>query len=580
MAPTATSQPPTLGTERYPDVDPDFVKWARELQRLSWAKAVIGYDTFLAENPSDAQLAVLGLLDRYFLLTELLGRVDFLNHGTRGNTWLYDRCREVEAAPDDYLDLWARDAYKSSIITNGGVIQEVLRDPEITCVIFGGTNKIAKPFLGQIKYEFETNAWLKRIYADVLWEEPRTQAPQWSIDGGIIVKRQGNPKEATVEAHGLIDGMPTGKHWNLRVYDDLVNEDLVGTPEQIKKCTLRWENSDNLGTKGGRRWHIGTRYSYADTYGIILDRGVLKVRKYPATDDGTLNGRPVFLTQAQWDAKKLAQVSVINAQMLQDPLAGEQNTFDLKSFRTYEARPRTVNVYILVDPSKGATQRSTYTGIAVIGVDAASNRYLLDGYRQRMSLDQRYVAVKHLHKYWSHQPGVQAIRVGYERYGMQSDLEHFELEMRRERAFFPIEEVSWPRQGKHSKEDRIERIEPDARHGHIFLPAYCWHEVHGTCIWLIGQDHVEFRRLLGETKIQREMRATDQGYRLAKPIKRKAEGHVYDLTRVFLEEARLHPFGSHEDLLDAFSRLYDMDPVPPVMVEREQLEPPVYIDGV
>ncbi len=186
----------------------------------------------------------LGRNDRFFLLTVLLHRKDAFD------PWLYARCREVEADPDDCLDLWAREHYKSTIITFAGIIQEIIRNPEITIGIFSHTKPVARKFLIQIKTELETNTDLISTYPDIFYAEPKKDAPKWSEEKGICVIRTSNPKEATVEAHGLVDGQPTGAHFLLRVYDDVVTLESVGTPEQVAKTTNAWELSDNLGARG------------------------------------------------------------------------------------------------------------------------------------------------------------------------------------------------------------------------------------------------------------------------------------------------------------------------------------------
>src|SRR6266404_3748480 len=129
--------------------------------------------------------ALLNANDRFYLLTVTCKRHD------AWHPWLFERCREVEANPDGYLDLWARYHYKSSIGTFAGILQEIIVDPEITVAIMSGTNSVAVPFLIQLQEEMENNEDLKRIHGDVFWDAPRKESPLWSRDKGLIVKRRG-----------------------------------------------------------------------------------------------------------------------------------------------------------------------------------------------------------------------------------------------------------------------------------------------------------------------------------------------------------------------------------------------------
>jgi len=90
--------------------------------RLAYADMPETLSTYEALRPYMRlkDVALFGCLDRFFLCVAVLGRRDLVH------PWIYDRCREIEAAPDGYLDLWAREHGKSSLITCAGVIQEVL----------------------------------------------------------------------------------------------------------------------------------------------------------------------------------------------------------------------------------------------------------------------------------------------------------------------------------------------------------------------------------------------------------------------------------------------------------------------
>ena len=493
--------------------------------------------------------ADLCLVDRYFLLTQILKRKDAYR------PWIYERCREVEAEPDGFIDIWAREHYKSTIITFAGCIQEILRDPEITIGIFSHTKPIAKGFLQQIKRELERNEDLIDLFPDILWENPEKDSPSWSLDSGIIVQRDGNPKEATLEAHGLVDGQPTSKHFDLMVQDDVVTRESVNTPEQIQKTTEAWELADNLGTAGGRKWIIGTRYHYADTYAEIIKRGAARARIYPATHDGTLTGTPVLFSAAEWARRIRDQgEATVACQLLANPLAGHQRMFNVEDLRDYEVRPETLMVYLMVDPARSMKKDSAHTAMIVLGVDYAGNKYLLDGVDHKMDLMTRWRWLRDLWDLWRNAPGVQGITVGYERYGAIADLDYFEERMKVEKCSFEITPLEWPREGEGSKNDRVQRLTPDLKAHRFYLP------------YPTDEDRLTSR--------QQKMLESGYDYRISQRIRRiDQDKKLYDVTERLKMQFSYFPFGDRKDLIDATSRIYDLEVRPPVYVDQSTLEP-------
>ncbi len=397
--------------------------------------------------------------DLFFLLTIALKRKD------ANKPFVYDRCREVEANPNGHLDLWSREHYKSTVITFALTIQDTLKDPEVTFGIFSHTRPIAKGFLEQIKRELENNTFLKNLFPEILFQDPRNESSKWSLDSGLIVKRKTNPKEATIEAWGLVDGQPTSKHFKIRLYDDTVTRESVTTPEQIHKTTEAWEMSINLGSIGGYARYIGTRYHLNDTYKVMIERGSVKPRIYPATDDGTMTGKPVLFSQEVLDEKRRDMGPyTFGTQMLQNPVADNAMGFKKEWLRYYKNLGDTSkwNKYLLVDPASAKKKSSDYTVMNVIALAPDGNRYLLDAIRDRLNLTERAAKVFELHRKWNPRA------VGYEKYGMQADVEHIKYVMEQENYRFEIIELG----GQMAKEDRIRRLVPIFEQGGFYLPEH------------------------------------------------------------------------------------------------------------
>ena len=441
--------------------------------------------------------------DLYFLLKVACQRADV------NNDWLYARCNEVQANPDGYLDLWSRDHYKSTIITFGLTIQEILNNPNTTIGIFSHTRPIAKAFLAQIKNELEKNKFLRKIFEDILYDDPKKEAPKWSLDDGICVKRTDNPKEQTIEAWGLVDGQPTSKHYAVLVYDDVVTRESVTTPDMIHKVTDAWALSLNLKSGNAKVRYVGTRYHAADTYATIMERKAAKPRIYAATDDGQFTGKPVFWTQDVFNKKCEEMGSyVAAAQLLLNPVSDKAQSFNKDWLRFYDfMRDFTKwNVFILVDAANDKKKTSDFTVMTVLGLAPDNNYYLLHAIRDRMNLVERCSTLFSLVRQW------RPIHVGYEQYGMMADIQHIRYVQEQENFRFHIV----PLGGAMPKIDRIKRLVPVLEKNRLWLP----HRLPFISV----------------------------------------DGKIHDYIAEFLrDEYETFPVCVHDDMLDCLARVLDID---------------------
>jgi predicted phage terminase large subunit-like protein len=483
------------------DFRPDL---AEEIRTLPFEKVVHFWDQFQKKGKIEERVRILCLHDLYYMLVKVCGRKDMLNH------FAFARTREVEANPNGHLDLWAREHFKSSVITFGLTIQDILKDPNTTFGIFSHTRPIAKAFLRQIMRELEGNRTLQATFPDVLWGNQVKDAPKWSEDDGIVVRRSSNPKESTIEAWGLVDGQPTSKHFQVLLYDDIVVKDTVTSPEMIQKTMESLEASYNLGiTPSGVRRMAGTRWHFNDPYRTVIDRGTFKKREHPGKEGGVEEGKSVWWSEETHLQKRRDMGPyTYAAQILLNPKADALQGFKREWLSHYSKLTGThsMNKYMLVDAANSKKKGSDYTAIWILGLGTDGNYYALDMIRDRLNLAERSERVFTLHRKWKPR------QVRYERYGLMADIEHLKSRMENENYRFPITEVA----GQTSKADRIKRLLPLFEQRRIWLPK----TLHITT-W---------------------------------------EKTVVDVVNEFVEQEYLaFPVGLHDDLLDALSRICEPD---------------------
>ncbi len=320
----------------------------------------------IAKHPKEARgiLQSLCMKDRFFLAYFVAG---WESGSVTGNKpYIVNLCRELEDGEQTgTIDVHAREHGKSACITIAGTLERILNNPECTTAIFSFRKSSAEKFLESVKHMLESD-FMKWLFPSICYEN--TNQTQWSVQNGIRVKRKNQAmKEHTVEAFGLMEGMPTGGHYDHRIYDDIETEDMSSSPDQMELCFRKLMMSRYLGRDGGTEQIIGTYYSHCGTIVKLRDLKdvngdpLYNLRLKPGTDDGTIAGKPVFFSQGYLDSKKIDLPS-FNTQILCNPTPTSEIKLKFERFVAVPRRslPKGRIKLMIVDP---AGDKSVQSGV-------------------------------------------------------------------------------------------------------------------------------------------------------------------------------------------------------------------------
>lgn len=355
-------------------------------------------DENVAALPSDlrADLAEQGKNDLYFFAKGILGYRDMTEKCHR------PACKFLIHNPAQFKEmLWPRDHFKSSVVTIGGTLQRVVRDPEKRNLIRNEIATNANRFLRTIRQHAESNRIFRALYSEVI---PRDMKKVRWNDGELDFVRQGQYPEPTVSAAG-ITSTTTSQHFNHITDDDPISEEAVKSDLVMSEAINRLKSVEALLDPNGTHLLVGTRWTFADVYSWYEKTFAGRMARYirGAVEDG----QPIF--PERFSIEKLAARQIVvgpylwSCNYMNNPRNADiqdLNVEDLRYWRWAEDGGRVdlfnreglvcdswrldeLDVTITVDPAPAETITSDRNAISVVGVSPRNQMVVLESFAER-----------------------------------------------------------------------------------------------------------------------------------------------------------------------------------------------------
>ena len=213
------------------------------------------------------------LTDLYFLVTQVLYYTDIAKYG-KFHKWM---CDTVGKAPGT-RELWLlpRDHFKTTILTIGHAVQQILRDPSQALLLVSRKDDHALIWSDEMRRQFSANPRLRALFP--AWcvgvKEEMGSVSEW-INPAFRAVVGHRRREPTVTVASM-KGRKQSRHYNWVYPDDCMDKE-DSSEVGLREIREDWKEIIPLVDKDGGVVACGTRKHYNDLYQAIMDTGLYKV---------------------------------------------------------------------------------------------------------------------------------------------------------------------------------------------------------------------------------------------------------------------------------------------------------------
>lgn len=401
-------------------------------------------------------------------------------------------------AGQELVILTPRHWIKSYLITVGWTMQRMVRNwvtgQREHMIISNATIKNAKQFLERIKYNIQYNDLFRGLFREFIPDDLENKAEKWTQDEFML---GGNHIET-----GSVEGNLVSQHYKVMINDDLVNKENSKEATQIGKVIEWWRLARSLLSPDGTSINIGTRWSYDDLYGWIINKFIMPPKNYYVgkpivelhkgkyhllqmdcwsdPDKETGSTFPILFPEEKLREIFNEQGDAAYGQYRNDPLARGKNPIKREWFRRYHKDdvPEQRHTLLLIDPTGTAGEDSDFTGVVLIELCSDRKGYLVFGEKQKIT--DMELAQYIIRKATDHFPDLIGIETN--KFGVIQDMLEMLIPQMLRRGDFRPEHVEFAKRipyilvelkpGGRPKDVRIRNLSGRIESGDFLFPYY------------------------------------------------------------------------------------------------------------